>query len=243
MLLQRGLEKTRLRVVHPIARRVLLRRAIEQHFLQFLHRAGINHRHFSVFQSRVILAGQDQPLDFRRRKFLAAAGREDHAEIKPLHARRRDLKLRLDALDVFQRAVFQLLVERDVPFALQPGKFAGEKIQNRILSGEQKLSFAIRRGESAALQAGQRVAFANEIAGGIARDHFRIGQPDGFGGGRHTERHDAQTVGALQPRAELREAAFQFEQECWRLRFEREIFRFEICLDALRRRQLRPLLA
>ena len=79
MLPQRRFKETGLCVVDAIAGRVLLRRAIEQHFLQFLHRASVNHRHPAVLQARVVLPGQDQPLDIRRRKGFAAGGREHDA--------------------------------------------------------------------------------------------------------------------------------------------------------------------
>jgi hypothetical protein len=66
MLSQSGLEKAGLLTVDAIARRVLLRCAVEQDFLQFLHRAGVNHRYFAIPQARVVLAGQNQPLNIRR---------------------------------------------------------------------------------------------------------------------------------------------------------------------------------
>jgi hypothetical protein len=67
------LRESRPAAADAIARRVLLRRAIEQHLLQFLHRAGINHRHLAVLQARVVLPGQNQPLNVRRRKGFAIA--------------------------------------------------------------------------------------------------------------------------------------------------------------------------
>ena len=47
----------------------------------------------------------------------------------------------------------------------------------------------------------------------------------------------------MEQRAQLREAAFEREQETRRLRFKREIFQLEIRLQSARRRQLRPMLA
>ena len=220
--------------VDAIARRVLLRRAIQQHFLQFLHRAGVNHRHLAVLQPRVVLAGQDQPLDVRRRKCFAAARRKHDAEIKPLHARRRDLKLRLDALQVFQRAVFQLFVQRDAPFALEFWKFPREKIQHGVLPEQLQFPVGVRTGKAAALQPAQRRPLGVEIARGIARRHVGIGQPDVFIRRRDAEGHDARAVGALQQRAQLRETALEREQKARRLRFQREIFQLEIRLHAAR---------
>ncbi len=40
----------------------------------------------------------------------------------------------LDALDVLSGAALQAFFERDGPFAAHPGKFAGEEIQDCILT-------------------------------------------------------------------------------------------------------------
>ena len=85
-----------------------------------------------------------------------------------------------------------------------------------------------------ALQTGQRRALGAEIASGIARRHFRIRQPDGFLGRGDADGHDARPVGALEQGAELRQAAFEFQQKARRLRFEREVFQLEIRFRAAR---------
>ena len=75
----RSLQETRLLVGNAIALRMLLRRAIEQHLLQFLHRARVNHRHLPILQPRVALSGQNQPLNVRRRERFSAAGGKHHS--------------------------------------------------------------------------------------------------------------------------------------------------------------------
>src|SRR5512133_1293026 len=98
------------------------------------------------------LTREQQTLDVGRRKSFAAAGRENHAQVEPLHAGR-DPKLRLDVLNIPSGAPLQSFLERDRPFALESGKFAGEKIEDGILA--EQLELFARRGESLALKACQ----------------------------------------------------------------------------------------
>src|SRR4051812_15379868 len=65
LLIQSGAKETSLNIIHPITALILLRRAIENHFLQFLDRAGIDDGEFAALQFRVALAGQEKTLNVR----------------------------------------------------------------------------------------------------------------------------------------------------------------------------------
>ena len=243
MLAQRRFHKACLLMADPIARRMLLRRAIQQHLLQFLHRTRVDHRHFSVGQAGVVLPRQYQSLNLRRRELVPAGRREHHAQVKPLHPRRRDLKRRFHALQVFQRPVLQLLIQRDAPFALQTRILARQKVQHAVLARQLQSALRVQARETAALQPAERRLLRREIAGRITRRHLRIRQPDGLVRRRDAQRHDPRPIGALQPGGQLRKPALEFQQETRGLRFKRKIRRLKIGLHAARRLELRPVLA
>ena len=48
----------------------------------------------------VILAGEQEPLDFGRGEGFAAGGLENNSKVKPLYARAGDLELGFDALEI-----------------------------------------------------------------------------------------------------------------------------------------------
>ena len=115
---QGGVQKAGLRVVHAVAARVLLRGGIDQHLLQFLDRARVQQREFPVAQPGMALAGTQQALDFSRRKTFATRSVVSHIQVKPLFARGRDLKARLDPFQIL-RAPLQTLFQSDGPILLQ----------------------------------------------------------------------------------------------------------------------------
>ena len=83
---QRGLQKSRLGVVKTITGGVLARRAIHQHLLQFLDRAGVEQREFAVLEPGVALAGKEQSLNLATARALAARRVVTHVQIEPLFA-------------------------------------------------------------------------------------------------------------------------------------------------------------
>src|SRR5689334_736171 len=71
MLLERGIQKSRLHVAESIALLVLSRRAVAQHLVELLERPGVDQGDPSVLQARVAGPRQNQTLDVRRRKLFA----------------------------------------------------------------------------------------------------------------------------------------------------------------------------
>src|SRR5207237_1416877 len=115
LLTQRGIQEARLHVAEAVAFSVLLWFAVAQHFIEIFQRAGINQRDPAILQARRAVAGQDETLDVRRRKFFAVRGRQGHLDIEPALARGPDFKTGFEPFEVFGRAVLELFLKRDFP--------------------------------------------------------------------------------------------------------------------------------
>ena len=74
-----------MRIVDSVTARVLLRGAIEQHFLELFNCAGVDQRDFAVAQMRMALAGEKQPLDVGSGEAFATGTGKRDLHIKPLH--------------------------------------------------------------------------------------------------------------------------------------------------------------
>jgi hypothetical protein len=119
-------------------------------------------------------------LDLCGRKGLAAARGKHYAEVKPLHPRGGDLKLRLDALDILAGGALQLFLKRHTPLAFELGKLTCKEIEHRVLSQQLQFSLPVWPREAVTLQTPHCGLFRSEISCGIARHHFGIRQPDAF---------------------------------------------------------------
>src|SRR4029450_11257812 len=125
---QRGIEETCLCAPNSIGLTVLLWGAVPQRFMQLIHRFCVDEGDFAAFESCMVLAGKQEPLDLACGEGFAAGGLEKNSQVEPLHARGGDLELGFDALEILACAAVEPFLEAHVPLAFQFGEFTGEEI-------------------------------------------------------------------------------------------------------------------
>ena len=237
---QRGIQKTSLAIVEPVAGGMLAGGAIQQHLLQFFHGPGVDEGELAIFQPGVALTGKKQPLNIRRRELFAARGLVGHIEIKPLLAGRRDLEPGLDTFEVLAGAAIQALFQGHFPFALQAGKFPGKKVQHRILAADMKQPRCIRTEKARALQTLERGLFGGKIAGAIAQRGSGIRQPERIRSRGEPGRYAVVAVQALQLAVEHGQPAGEMQAKTRAGCFEHKVSRGKIGGEIALLRQAGP---
>ena len=115
---QRCFQETGLSGSHPVASVSLVGRAVQQHFLQLFHRAGVDEDRLPG-AGFALAPAEHQSLDVGGTEALAVFGHVRDLEVEPTLPRGRDLEPGFHAHEVLAGAGLEAFLQRHLPLAFQ----------------------------------------------------------------------------------------------------------------------------
>ena len=238
---QRCVEEPGLGGSHAVPSVALVGRAVEQHFLQLFHRAGVDQDRLSG-AGFALAPAEHQPLDVGRTEALAVFGHVGDLEVEPTLPRGRDLESGFHAHQVLAGAGLEAFLQRHLPLAFQSWVKARKVGQHAFLTVELPAPLGIGAREAGLPETHEGRVFGGQVPSRVAPDVGRVGHPGGLVARGDAHGHDAGAVAALQQGRQHGQASGQLEQELRRGRFEHKVFRAEIRLQARSSGEFGPVL-
>jgi hypothetical protein len=173
---QSCIQKTGLSRADFVSASFLARRTILQGFLEFRDSVGVDQRNPAVLEPCMVLAREDEALNFSGGKPFAGICAEGDAEVEPLDAGRGNLKARFDALDIAGSAVLQTLFHGNLPFAAKFWEISREESEDAILAFKAVESGGVGSAEARTHQSHESRSLRNGVPQDVAGGRFGIGK-------------------------------------------------------------------